>query len=210
MGIATLRKNVISIRVGMTQAITPEEERRQIAEYSCSSTAPLDFSQSELAWLENQDIYFLRHVWGYRCDAYGPNYEDETHKPEAGYRALQEYTDLLFRTLAQLQDDGMQAMMARDFRAKLAMQSDQPWGKLASPEARHNAAALLKRYFDEDGVRTAMLCLAQRDLAGASLAFACFIYSARQLLRMTALPESFHEVDEFGELWYNKVGDVAL
>jgi len=210
MGIATLQKNDISIRVGMAQANAPEEERRQIAEYSCSSTAPLDFTQSELAWLEHQDIYFLRHVWGYRCDTDGINYEDETHRPEAGYRALQEYTDLLFRTLAQLEDAGMQAMMSNDVRTKLANQSGHPFEARASEDAKVNIAALLRRYVSEDGVGEALGLLAQQSLVGTSLAFACFIYSARQMLRMVELPEVFRGVDELGEMWHQKVMSLSV
>lgn len=200
---------IICAATPMTQSISLDQERREIADYSCPGNAPLDFSINERTWLETHDLFHLRRVWGYRCETEQTNYEDETHGPGAGLRALQEYTDPLFRTLSQMEDQGLNSMMPTDFYNKLANQSDRPLETRLSPEARHNIAALLQHYFAQPGVSEAMALLAGHSLANASLAFACFVYSARQLQRMVGLVESFPIVDEIADLWYAKVKDLS-
>jgi hypothetical protein len=190
------------------------EDQYQIEHYECFAANPWSFTEVELEFLKTNDMNMLRERWGYWTnDKEGapPTYEARTHSWDMdGGRALQEYTDVLFRILTHVLVNGATRVFGTDAMPKIASQTDSPLITRASMRARQNMQSLVAEFINEPGVREKLQLLAEHSMNSASAGFACFIYTARQLFRMAESVENFSVIDRHADLWYQRMCDLEL
>jgi hypothetical protein len=188
------------------------DELKQIKRYRCVFEKPWQFTSAEIKWLQKEHLDLVRYVWGYwnpTVENQPLSYEERTHQLEMeGGRALQEYTDVLFRILYHVLKNNYDSVFFTDAVPKISSQTGFPLSKSASESARRNMHRLLAEYLQETGVETRMRKLAECDMLGTSAGFACLVYTARQLLRMGESVEMFPTIDAVAELWYKKLEEI--
>jgi len=198
----------------LIQMPTNAEDRLQIEHYACMHTDVWTFTEGELKFLRAADMNMLREVWGYWTD--DPvdtplKYEARTHDWNMdGGRALQEYTDVLFRPLTHVLVNGHTRVFYTDAMPKVASQTGNPLITRASMIAKQNMHTMVAEYLNEPGVREKLELLAEHSMNGTSAGFACFIYTARQMFRMAESVENFVIIDQHADLWYRRMHELEL
>lgn len=129
-----------------------------------SNKMPLDLTTSEISLIRKVGKPIIQ-AWGYRT---GPKeahqkYEKRTHQIEYG-RALQEYTDVVFRNLQQVVVYRQTSLYPMDTYEKLERAPD-----LSELQPNSQLSSLLRKFFlKKTRAHEALVILGKRDEASAS------------------------------------------
>jgi hypothetical protein len=136
-------------------------------------------TQIELKFVKT--LGMLSNVWGYRTAPDGDHerYENKTH--HSGLRALQYYTDPLFRNIQQIVDWNKSTVLPHDaykmFEGQVNLRTMFDTARLSS------MLTLLHDYIREPGIENVLMSAARYSLSkNNSLAFSAIILSIRSLL----------------------------
>lgn len=185
-----------------------EEDLQQMRDFQNYEDDMWKFRPDELKWLRDNNCDHLLFVWGYwqETPKGKRNYEDMTQNSHAeGGRMLQEYTDVLFRVLYHVLRNNHDRIFPTDAMPKICSQSGNTMEMLATPSMRVTIEQLLSMYLHEDGIEELLGKLAGRSMLVASAAFACLIYTARQIFLLSKCTFEYKKVDESANVWYKRL-----
>ena len=122
----------------------------------------------------------LAKVWGYRQGTNGAHARFESTMRELGLRAAEELTDIIFRNIQQVSEQGQTDLRAGDTTSKLMTVT------VLSPENfGPNFQALIRTFLEQPRMRDMMTGLARSRLSARSTwGFKVIVYAARAFLLM--------------------------